>query len=284
MRNFIIFRQFLQKISSRLRFFKIDFSFVIMFFIAFSLGDIFFYFCFIVFLLLHELVHFFVAKKHGYLAGAIRLNFFGASLEGLDDFLLIDEIKIALAGPLFNLGIVIFCYICFWFEPVTYNYLQEVLLANLSIFVFNMLPIYPLDCGRILLAFFSKKRDRARALHLVKVLSWIFIFCMFILFLISFFVDFNFVLGFVTVNLACLVAKSASGTSYKRRLFAGRKFALLSRGLPARDIYISEGVQEISLFKLIDDYHFVNFIFLDKNLQIKGKISEIELFKKFGLI
>ena len=39
--------------------------------------------------------HFLVAKKLGYIPNKIRLTFFGASLEGYDDFLISDEIKIA---------------------------------------------------------------------------------------------------------------------------------------------------------------------------------------------
>ena len=46
-------------------------------------------------------------------------------LEGNDDFLISDEIKIVLAGPLFNFFVAIFCYLCFWFEPETYIFLYD---------------------------------------------------------------------------------------------------------------------------------------------------------------
>lgn len=283
MLNFNHFRQKMRKIKI-FNFIKFDFSFVLIFAIALINGDVFLFFCFIFFLLLHELTHYFVAKKLGYAAGQIRLNFFGASLEGLDDFLLFDEIKIVLSAPLFNLFIAGLCYIMFWFEPESFNYLSEVLSANLAIFCFNMLPIYPLDAGRVLLAIFSINHERAQALRRVKIISLLCLFAMFFLFIISFFLTYNFVLGFVTVNLTLLAFKSAPSTSYKRRLFARRKFELLSKGLVCREIYLKAGLSEVSLFKHIDDYHFVRFLFVDENFKVVYRLDELELYKKFDLL
>ena len=65
-----------------------------------------FYVWYILSLFLHELCHFFVAKKLGYYPKKIKLNFFGAVLEGDDDFVLKDELKIILAGPLFNFFVI----------------------------------------------------------------------------------------------------------------------------------------------------------------------------------
>lgn len=284
MLNFGIFRQILRKMKSIFKFLKIDFSFIVMLGLASVLGDLKLYFTFVVFLILHELTHFFVAKKLGYLAGKIRLNFFGASLEGLDDFVLSDEIKIVLAGPLFNLSVAIFCYLCFWFQPESYNYLQEVLTANLAILCFNFLPIFPLDCGRFLLALFSVHFSRAKSLKLARGISYFCVAIMFLLFVISMFVEFNFLLGFVAVNLLTLVIKSTNGTSYKRQLFAQRKYALIKKGLIERNIYVESETSKVFLFKYIDDYHFVNFIFVDKDFKRVSSMTEIELFCYFNLI
>lgn len=284
MRKFKRFALFFDKIKANLRFFKVDPSFFVIFILAIFLEEISLYVCFVVFLILHELVHFFVAKKLGYFAKRIKLNFFGASLEGLDDFLLQDEIKVVLAGPLFNLSVIVLCYLAFWFYPESYHYLNEILLANWAIFLFNFLPIYPLDLGRILHALLSQKYERAKALKMVKIVSLLFLIFMFVLFLVSFFFDFNFSFGFVVVNLTFLLFSSAKGTSFKRGLFVERKFKLLKRGLIERNIYVESGTENYSLFKYIDDYHFINFVFLDKTLKVSKTMSEIELYKSLGLI
>lgn len=265
-------------------FFKIDFSFLLTFFIALIIGEIKIYICFCVFTILHELAHFFVAKKLGYMAKKISLNFFGASLEGLDDFSLQDEIKIVLAGPLFNLFVIVCCYLSFWFYPESFNYLQEVLIANIGIFVFNFLPVFPLDLGRLILSILSIKNDRVVALKKTKRISFIFIIFLFIIFLISFFFEFNFTFGFVCVNLAVLSFKEGRDCSFKRQMFVERKLKLLKKGLIERNIYVKASLSIYSLFKHIDDYHFINFFFIDDNFNVVDSLSEIEFYKKMGLM
>lgn len=265
-------------------FLKLDFSFVLMFFLACFLNEQRVYLLFVLFICLHEMSHFLVAKKLGYCASRIRLNFFGASLEGLDDFSLDDEIKIVLAGPLLNFFVVILCYLSFWFYPESYHYLNEILLVNWSIFLFNFLPIFPLDFGRILLAVFSKKRMRKDALKIVKNVSIISIIFLFLIYLISFFFELNFSLGFVCVNLMILHCKSAKDTSFKRAIFIYRKFKLLSKGLIERNIYLNCKTNLSSVFKYIDDYHFVNFIFLDDSLNYVYEKSELDIYKDMGFL
>ncbi len=251
--------------------------------LAFLLEEIRLFFIYILFLILHELSHFFVAKKLGYLAKKIHLSFFGASLEGLDDFNVYDELKIILAGPLFNLFVIVLCYLSFWFYPESYHYLNDILVANLSILTFNLVPIYPLDMGRLIHSALSIKFNRKTSLRATKTISLFVIIVFFIIFLISFFFNYDFRLGFVCVNLFCLLFSSSSGTSYKRVLFAQRKYKLISKGLTERNIYIKANTPLFKLFKYIDDYHFVNFIFLNDSLDVERKITEIELYKELNL-
>lgn len=277
-------KKIITKIKNLFSFIKIDFSFILIFFIAICLREVYLYFCFICFVLLHELAHFFMAKKLGYLAKNIRLSFFGATLEGLDDFTLKDEIKVILIGPLFNLFVVVLCYLSFWFYPESYNYLYEILIANLSILVFNFLPIYPLDFGRIILALLTRKHLRVKALRVTKIISFLIIFSLFIVYLISFFFEFNFTLGFVCVNLMSLLLSSSNGTSFKRELFIFHKAKLIEKGLVERNIYLNKDISHYKLFKYIDDYHFVNFIFLDERYEISNTLTEIEFYKEIGFM
>jgi len=266
------------------KFLQIDFSFIFIFCIAILIGEFRFYFWYILCLIGHEFSHFFVAKKLGYYSKKIKLNFFGAVLEGDDDFLLKDEIKIVLAGPIFNFCLIIFCYLSFWFEPECYEYLNEVLLANLSILIFNLLPVFPLDCGRLVLLIFSLKRNRIRALKSARIVSLIFIVLLFGLFILSSFYSFNIALGLSAINLMSLYLSNSNDTSYKRQLFVDRKFKLLERGLLERTIYVRKDFKLYSLFKFIDDNHFINFIFLDSKLNQVDKLSEVEFYKKMNLL
>ena len=126
------------KVKSIFLFVKLDYSFLIMLLLFYLLGDIRLYFMYFLFLILHELSHLIVAKKIGYLPKRLHLSAFGAALEGYDDFLTVDEIKIVFAGPIFNFVVVICCYLCFWFYPESYCFLSDVLTVNLSILLFNI--------------------------------------------------------------------------------------------------------------------------------------------------
>lgn len=284
-------KQYFNKISEKMRknvkilsFVKIDISFLLLLFLAVVLEEVKLYFIYVIFIILHELSHFFVAKKLGYLPQKIHLTFFGASLEGYDDFLFHDEMKIIIAGPFFNFCVIVFCYLCFWFRPESFIFLNDILVANLSIFLFNILPIYPLDMGRFILAKLSKKHLRNDAVKKVKKYSLFVILFLFFVFLLSFFFEYNFSFGFVCVNLVRLLFKSGKETSYKRQLFVSRKLKFLKKGLFERAVYVPEKTKLFELFKFIDDTHYFRFIFLD-DLGTKVKeMSEVEIYKACDFI
>ena len=282
--NFNKIDEKLRKIVKNLSFFKVDFSFGLLFVLALFLDSIKVYFIYIVFLFFHELCHFFVAKKFGYMPEKVHLSFFGASLEGYDDFNFYDEIKIVLAGPVFNLFVVVICYVLFWLFPEISVVFNDILYVNLSILLFNILPIYPLDMGRFLLAKFSKSSKRSIALKKVKIISMWFIFILFGLFLFSFFFKFNFSLGFVCLNLMFLLFSTSKSTSYKRQFFVQRKLEKLSTGLFEKTIYVSEMLEHFKLFKFIDNTHYFKFVFLNRCGDKVREISEIELYRENNLI
>ena len=277
-------KQKMRKIIKMKNIFSIDFSFFFIFLIAYLIGEIKFYAIYILFLIFHELSHFFVAKKLGYFPKKIKLNFFGAVLEGDDDFSLKDEIKIVISGPLFNFFVIIFCYLCFWFEPETYDFLYDILVANWALFLFNCLPIFPLDFGRFILLYLSLKKDRVTAVKYARNFSFIFVILLFVFYLVSCFYSINFSLGCSAMNLMILILSNGEDTSYKRQLFVNRKFRLLSKGFLERTIYVDGESSLYSLFKFIDDNHFLKFVFLNKDLQIVDSMTEIDVYKKLKLL
>ena len=59
---------------------------------------------------------------------------------------------------------------------------------------------------------------------------------------------------------------------------------LRSVGVTEKNIYVDEGSRLYSLYKFIDDSHFVNFVFLSKELGVVRKMTEIEFYKSVGLL
>ena len=67
------------------------------------------------------------------------------------NILALKQMLIAMAGPLVNLVIAIFTYvIIFLNKNLETSTAEMVIYSNILIFVFNLLPIYPLDGGRII--------------------------------------------------------------------------------------------------------------------------------------
>ncbi len=109
---------------------------------------------------MHEAAHWFMAALLG-----VKLKFvlfFGLSLEAHYNCHGLKESVVALAGPLANLLLASFFTFCL---PSSSAFVYE---ANLLVALVNLLPILPLDGGRILRGIFSKYISW---LKLTKILS-----------------------------------------------------------------------------------------------------------------
>jgi len=131
--------------------------------------------------ILHELGHALVARRAGVPAkGIILLPIGGVTI--LDESQAVPEsedtwkrdIRIAVAGPLVNLAIAgvsaLFLLAVVPGFPLTTkplvdinNLLRSVVWLNLYLGLFNLLPAYPMDGGRVLRAYFSRQMDPIRA-------------------------------------------------------------------------------------------------------------------------
>lgn len=122
-------------------------------------------------LLAHELSHAFVARRHGVSVRGIVLWLFGgvAQLEG-DTPDARSELLVAAAGPATSLGIAAIAAVGAWFldligvSPLMVATVSWLAGINALLAVFNLLPAFPLDGGRILRAVLWRRwSDRVRA-------------------------------------------------------------------------------------------------------------------------
>jgi Zn-dependent protease/CBS domain-containing protein len=120
---------------------------------------------------LHELGHSVVSMHYGYDIDAITLWFLGgiAQLTELpDDWK--QELAVAIAGPIVSVILGAICYGVFLALPASFEAGRFVVaylaVLNIVLAVFNLLPGFPLDGGRVLRALLARTRSYATATQL----------------------------------------------------------------------------------------------------------------------
>ncbi len=105
--------------------------------------------------LIHELAHTRVAQKLGHQVESIYIDLLnGAANIDITKATPLESIKIVIAGPLSNLllfGIVFaLSHIGIDYPSIIAQFLKEFQFINIFLFIFNLIPIFPMDGGRIL--------------------------------------------------------------------------------------------------------------------------------------
>ncbi len=171
---------------------KVSFSFVIFAFFCIFFGKSFLLINYMLVLFLHEYAHAYVAYKLGYTIKNIKIIPFGISLNIKDNKINpADQIKIAIAGPLCNIICVVVIMCCWWICPALYSYSYLFCFAHIVTAVFNFLPCYPMDGGRILFGILSKRHSKKAAFCICKTFNFVVALLMLILFVWSCFYVFN---------------------------------------------------------------------------------------------
>lgn len=236
--------------------------------------------CYLVTIILHEYAHFLVSSKKGYHLNKFTLMPHGISLSGTNQlFSTKDEIQIALAGPIFNLCLAVFFVAVWWIFPSTYVFTQVFVIANFCTFLVNLLPIFPMDGGRVLLAFLSPKIGRLKAMSVLKICGLIISFLMIFGFVISTFFEVNFT--FLILGIFCFMTCiwEDKQTIYSRSNFFEGKQNGLKRGLSIREIAVHEDITLYKLLSYTKPDTITNFRVLKNDFSLKGMIYETELEK-----
>lgn len=208
--------------------FKLHPLFLLTGFIFIILGEALAFFVYFIVVVLHEIAHAVVAQRLGYGLNKIYLLPFGAMLDINQNFVTReDEIKVALAGPSFNFILAFLCLGLWWIFPETYAFTSFFVFCNIITGLVNLLPCYPMDGGRVLVAMLEGKLKREKALKISYIFNYVFS----VIFLILFFINLKFE---VNISYALMAIFIFFGTINNK--FSGN-YSMIKFNDKTRDIY-----------------------------------------------
>ncbi len=152
---------------------------------AAAVGDTLFFVCFFLCILLHEFGHILMARRFGVRTPDVILLPIGgvARLERIPEEPR-QEFLIALAGPAVTLAIVLALAAVVALsgdaillrDPMAPDvpFAGRLLVANLMVLAFNLIPAFPLDGGRVLRALLARKLGLVRATRIAGVVGQLF--------------------------------------------------------------------------------------------------------------
>lgn len=260
--------------------FKFHWSFIVLGLVMIYFGEGLLYFCYTITVILHEMGHAFVGRSLGYKLNIIRLMPYGASLSGNNaPFKTRDELLIALGGPVINIIIILIISSLWWFYPSSFGYTQTFFSTNLSTLIFNILPIFPLDGGRLLVATLGCKLSRKKAFKITKIVGFIFTGLIFLSFFLSFFSQLNYTLGINAILLLIGLFDDDKTCYYINIKDVDKKSEQLQRGLLLKTIAISENSSIYDAYRLLDKNNVNQIYVMDDNYKVKRCIDEVQLQK-----
>lgn len=241
-------------------------------------------------IILHEFTHIFVGNRLGCKLSALEFGLTGAKAEitNIEDLLDKEKLILYLSGPIMNLflGVSLFCL----YKVTSFSLLEVCYSVNFSLFIFNLIPAYPLDGSRILELIFSKYISYMKSKKITTYVSYFFSTCFIILFLIMIFLHrVNISLFLIGILIIYSTILEKKWTMYiimgdiikKRRKLEKYNF------IENKTISVFYKNELLDVMRMLDKSKFNTFYILDEELKLLKIIHEDEILeglKNYGNI
>ena len=223
-------------------------------------------------LLFHESAHALMARARGYVVKKMVLLPYGAMMSAGENFDKTSSVLIGLAGPLCNLLLALVTLGIWWLFPSMYPYTISFLYANMSLGLFNLLPVYPLDGSRVVLGFCKNKIKAVKGLQIAGIVcSFLFLG----LFVGSFFFGLNFTFGIMAVFLFYGATFASKDETYSSVLDVACKNYYL--GVELKRVEISCDTPILRLFHYVGRQSKTTFDVVGEGGKIIRTLSEQDL-------
>lgn len=240
-----------------------------------------------IFIIFHEIVHIIIAHMYKIKTTKFNLHVTGSSCS-FSDFANLnyyEKIIIYISGPMFNLCVFI---IFFFINNFIYNsqLIGDISLINLFLCIFNLLPAFPLDGGRIFEAFLSKGLLYKSAKKILKYTSLFVSFMFVFLFVYTIYIhkiNFSFL-------IASILIMYSTAKEMKKNIFVlicsvlKKKDSLIKRGYIENkniSIYYKCTLNKAILFLCMNKLNYIYVV--DDKLKLLKIINENELLEALKL-
>lgn len=231
-------------------------------------------FSFIVYTLsavIHELGHSISAQKSGYRLVNMTLMPFGAVIKGeVSQMSYLDEIRVALAGPLVNFLVGAMLVALWWAYPECYPYTELAVTASFALCVINLIPAFPLDGGRVVFCSICLFAKRKVAIIICRILGCVFAICFFALFIYSCYVGVNYTLLFFGLFILFGAFEKSDGDRYVR-IYQSLSPEFLKGCKAVKTLAVNERVTVRQILRKIDGGYLYRVLVFDDC----GKLSKI---------
>lgn len=235
---------------------------------------------------LHELGHVFMVRCYGMQVKSVELLPFGgvAVYEGLLEANPKAERSVALAGPCVNFGLALIATLLTRYHLVPLSMALFFITYNVHIAVFNLIPALPLDGGRVLRATLTELFGYRKGTHVTLRLTRIFAFLAGVGAFISWLMGKVSPISLISAFFVYFAAlREEEQSFYVLMKYLTRKKVLLQESelIPGEEYLVIEDTPLAKVVKSINPRTFAHFLICDKNYQIMGKLSEIEVMEAF---
>ena len=188
-------------------------------------------------MVLHEIAHYLVASRLFYRCRQMQISCFGAVLYGdFQDAGSTDVVLIALAGPVANMLFALLAVAFWWIFPSTYYFTSSFVWGNVSMAVVNLMPVYPLDGGRVAVALLQRFTSKKRSLRIVRTFALAFAAALILVFVVALFCG-ELLLSMVIFAIFLLCSAFAKGkTAFQRLSFLQNFSKRMVRGVEKKTL------------------------------------------------
>lgn len=231
-------------------------------------------------LVIHEYFHVVVSERLGYGIDRIRVMPYGISIDGKYEYLKPKhEAYIALAGPLANLVVWFLLIGIWWLFPAVYAYTQLIAYANLFTALLNLLPVFPMDGGRILKGLLLSFLSRKRADNLIVGIGILFGVASVAVCLTLIILGANYSYATIAIFILASAITYRSDAKYERVYSMAYSLKRLKHGLPVRELLIDQNITLTEMFKMLKTEYYTRFIVCDEDMKTVAELTERDLEK-----